>query len=489
MSLKKSAIAGVKWTGYSTVITTVLQFVQLAVLARLLSPEAFGLMAIIMLIQGFSQAYADMGISNAIIHHQNTTEEQLSSLYWLNIIAGIIVFLCIFLVAPFITNYYKEPQLLELIHLAALSFIITPWGQQFQILLQKNLEFRVISIIEIIAVAAGTSTAIGAAFMGQGVYSIIFGMLVTTITRSVLLVGIGWKRWKPQFTLKINELQGYLGFGLYQMGEKSINYFNSRLDQILIGAFVGIQALGFYNLAFNLVIYPSSKINPIITRVAFPVFAKMQNNQKQLKEGYLLILKIISFINFPILCGLAVVAPLLIPLIFGEQWTGSVILVQILSFVALLRSQGNPIGSLLLAKGRADLGFKWNAFLMVSQTIGVITGLGFGGVVGVAWSLLLLQVTYAVLNYLFLVRPLINPSVMEYCLSLLPALAFSFFMVMGVYFIPTLTNLTHPVTLLLQVFIGIIIYSILNLLFNKDQIKSFKENISHNNKIKKESLI
>lgn len=263
------------------------------------------------------------------------------------------------------------------------------------------------------------------------------------------------------------------------MGEKSINYFNSRLDQLVIGAFVGVQALGYYNLAFSLVIQPIAKINPIITRVAFPIFAKIQNDNEQLKKGYLLTLKIISFINFPILCGLAVIAPLLIPLVFGEQWENSIVIVQILSFVALLRSQGNPIGSLLLAKGRADLGFKWNAFLMISQTIGIVIGLKMAGVLGVAWALLILQVFYMVLNYLFLVRPLINSSIKEYIFSLLPAFIFSIIMALGVYTIPLFIQLSELNTLLIQVVLGGVIYTLLNLFFNKKQleiIKQLKEN-------------
>lgn len=479
MSLKKAAIKGVKWTSYTTIITTALQFIQLTVLARLLSPEAFGLMAVIMLFHGFAHAYADMGISNALIHYQDTTREQLSSLYWLNIFAGIILFLILFFSAPLITTFYNEPKLLHLIQFTALTFLITPLGQQFQVLLQKELVFKKLSIIEVVSVIIGTSIAIISALIGQGVYSIVWGILTTTLIRSLLLAVNGWKKHPPMLIFKFNGLHGHINFGLYQMGEKSINYFNSRLDQLVIGAFVGVQALGYYNLAFSLVIQPIAKINPIITRVAFPIFAKIQNDNEQLKKGYLLTLKIISFINFPILCGLAVIAPLLIPLVFGEQWENSIVIVQILSFVALLRSQGNPIGSLLLAKGRADLGFKWNAFLMISQTIGIVIGLKTAGVLGVAWALLILQVFYMVLNYLFLVRPLINSSIKEYIFSLLPAFIFSIIMALGVYTIPLFIQLSELNTLLIQVVLGGVIYTLLNLFFNKKQleiIKQLKEN-------------
>lgn len=132
---------------------------------------------------------------------------------------------------------------------------------------------------------------------------------------------------------------------------------------------MGAQALGFYTLAWNLIIQPLQKLNPIITRVAFPVFAKLQDDNARLKRGYMSTLNILSAMNFPYFFGLAVVAPLLVPVVFGMQWLPSILLMQILCVVGLLRSTGNPIGSLLLAKGRADWGFKWNLAFRYQQSM------------------------------------------------------------------------------------------------------------------------
>ena len=142
MSLKRQAAEGAYWTGTSSVVVTVLQFAQLAVLAWLLVPEDFGLMAMMMVVIGFAQAFADMGISNAIIHRQNTTDEHLSSLYWLNILAGIVLFFLLLAMVPAIVAFFAEPRLAELIPVTALIFLIAPFGQVFQALLQKNLRFR-----------------------------------------------------------------------------------------------------------------------------------------------------------------------------------------------------------------------------------------------------------------------------------------------------------------------------------------------------------
>ena len=472
--LRKSTVSGVKWTSVSTIITIVLRFLQLAILARLLSPEDFGLMAMIMVVLGFAQSFADMGISNAIIHRQDTTREQLSSLYWINIIAGGAVFFLVVAATPHVVSFYKEPRLEELMFWAAMIFIVIPIGQQFQILLQKYLRFKELSLVEIVSALIGGVIAILSAVAGQGVLSLIWGQLSNSTSKTVILVGLGWKEWRPKLHFKRSDLRGYIGFGLYQMGEKSINYFNSRIDQLLIGTLLGAQALGYYSLAFNLVIQPIAKINPILTRVAFPVFAKIQTDTKLLRRGYIMVIKVISMINFPLLLGLAAVAPLLIPLIFGEQWLPAIVLVQILALVALIRSTGNPVGSLLLAKGRVALGFKWNFMRLVTQIIGVYAGAHFGGIIGVASVVLFIQVVYFPLSYLILIRTLIGRCLNDYLASMAPALALSAAMVMSVLFFARIVHGPAILVLAGQCVCGIVVYFTLNFLFQRQWLYEMK---------------
>jgi len=470
------AASGIKWTTASTAVTTGLQFLQLAVLARILDPTAFGLMGMVMVVIGFAQAFADMGVSNAIIHRQDATKEQLSSLYWLNIFAGSAVFFLIWGAIPLIVAFYNEPQLSMLMQWAALIFLITPIGQQFQILLQKELKFNQLARIEMLAAFIGTLVAIFTAYYGFGVMALVWGQLANTTVRTLNLAFQGWRSWAPRLHFSRHDLKGYIGFGLYQMGERIINYFNSNLDYLVIGRFLGAEALGFYTLAYNLVIIPSNKINPIITRVAFPVFAKVQHQQDRLKSGYLEVLKVLSFINFPLLLGLLVTAPLVVPQIFGPEWLPSVILIKILSGVGLLRLTGNPIGALLLAKGRADLGFKWNMMLTVTQLPGILIGAYFGGVIGVAIAYLVLQCIYAVFNYLILIRKLLGFCLREYLNSMWPAFLYSSVMALGVAVIgKILVHFSSALILVIEIFCGMLIYLILWLLFKREEIVNFKQ--------------
>lgn len=482
MRIKQQAISGVKWSGISMGAISGLQLVTLTVLARLLSPADFGLMGMIMVVIGFAGSFADMGISNAIIHRQDTTREQLSSLYWLNIFAGVIVFCIVCASNPLIVKFYREPRLIKLLYLTAIIFLITPIGQQFQIILQKELRFNRLVKIEIVSALINSLVAIASAFAGLGVFSLIWGQLASASAKVIMLLGVGWQQWRPSFHFAKCDLKGYLSFGIYQMGERTINYLNSNFDYLLIGSTLGASALGYYTLAYNLILKPTSLINPVITKVAFPVFSLIQNEKEKLRIGYLKILKLLSTIIFPMMVGLAVVAPLVVSIIFGEQWLQSIILIQILTIVGLFRSVGNPVGSLLLAKGRADLGFKWNLGWCLIQMPGLYIGAKLGGVVGVAIAYSIIVIFGSILNYLILIRNLIGQCLRDYIRSMWPALWISVIMgilvlLLGVIFGPR----SHRSILIIQILFGVLIYiglmvynqksfliEIMNMIFNKE---------------------
>jgi lipopolysaccharide exporter len=475
MSLKAQAISGGKWTAFSTVITTALQLLQLLVLARLLKPEDFGLMAMVMVVIGFAQAYADFGVSAAIIQRQDATRNQLSSLYWLNIVSGIFLFLLMWVITPLVILLFHEPRLKALVEVVSLGFLITPIGVQFQMLLQKTLRFDVLARQDIATSILGLCVTSLLAWLGYGVWALVWGQLSTASAKTILLVQTGWREWSPSLRFRFEDLHGYLSFGIYQMGERAINYLNSRFDQLLIGYLLGPQSLGYYNFAFNLVIQPISRINPVLTKVAFPVFAKIQGDDNRLRVGYFSVQRILSMANFPILVGFSAVAPFFIPVVFGEQWHPAIVLVEILAFVALIRSTGNPVGSLLLAKGRADLGFQWNAMLLITQIPGILLSAHFGGVVGVCVGLLILQVAYFWMSYFVLIRSLLGPCFSGYIKSMVPPLVLSMVMVIPVLLLPLLLTVASPIWMpFMQVICGSLFYCILNWLFLRKQLVEIK---------------
>jgi lipopolysaccharide exporter len=472
-SLRKSAVSGVKWTTVSTAAISVLSLVQLTVLARLLKPSDFGLMAMTMVVIGFAQAYADMGVSAAVVHRQDTTREQLSSLYWLNIFAGVVLFFLVWAASPLAVIFFHEPLLYKLLPVVALSFLISSIAMQFHWLLEKDLKFNVLAKMEIFASTVGTIVAVVSAFLGQGVWSLVWGQLAASTAKTILLLRACWVRWSPLVHFRREDLRGYLSFGLYQMGERSINYFNSRIDQLLVGNLLGAKELGYYTFAFNLIILPVNNINPILTRVAFPVFARMQDDIPGLRQSYLKMVNLLSTMNAPLLFGLAAVAPLFIPLFFGPQWVPAILLVQILTFYGFLRSINNPVGSLLLAKGRADFGFRWNFVMLFVMAPSVFVGAQLGGAKGIAMALVVLMLCNSAASYVFLVKNLIGSCARSYAASIIRPVMLSAIMACCVG-LTSLSGLKSFAWLATEIVVGGIIYLILLWFFDRSTITEVK---------------
>lgn len=369
--VSRDFIGGMKWTSLSTVVNTVVQLLQYVILARLLSPDDYGLLGMITVVIVFSQVFTDLGISSAIIYYQNLTKDQLSTLYWINLLAGFFVFLAVLQLRPVIADFYHEPRLMELLILVAFIFLVTPVGQQFQFLLQKELNFNQLAKVEILSIVLGSFSAITLAFLGFGVYSQIWGQLITAGSKSIYLLVIGWKKWRPRFVFKLKGLKGVIKFGTFQMGSRTVGYFASNIDYLLIGRYLGAEALGIYNLAYQLIVIPVTKINPIVTKVAFPVFSLNQDNNEVINKSFVNMSKLLSVVTFPILIGLIACADVFVPVVFGAKWEDAIPVVQILAVLGVLRVLMNPNGSLLLGKGRADLGFIWDFFVAVFNGLAI----------------------------------------------------------------------------------------------------------------------
>ena len=359
MSLRKQAAAGVKWMTMSAGAANVLQFAQRVLLARLLVPADFGLAGMIFVVVGFADAFADFGIGSAIIQRKNVTSKDLSTLYWLNILSGFVIFAIIILGAPWIAALFGQPRLLKLLPLAALNFLIVPFGQQFQVLLQREMLFDRLAKIEVGAQLAGTVAAVSSALSGGGVVALIIGLLVGAATRTALLMALGWRRWAPTLYFGRENLGGYLRFGVYRVADFGAFYLAANVDTIVIGRYLGPSALGIYTLALQLVVWPLTKINPIIGRVAFPVLSKVQDDDDALKRGFLEMCKLLATFLFPLLAALGASAPWLIPFVFGAKWSASILLLQLLIPVGVVRTLAGPSGQVLLAKGYPELSFLW----------------------------------------------------------------------------------------------------------------------------------
>lgn len=401
-----------------------LSFLQVAILARLLDPSDFGLMAIVVAVIAFAQIFTDMGVSNAIIHHHQVRQAELSSLYWLNVVGGAVTMFLVMLASPFIARFYDAPSLQPLLMVVSGHFLIVTLGQQLRVVAEKELRFAELAKIEMTTAIIGFAVAVVWAFIWPSVAALVAGMMASVVTNTALTWRNLARGWRPMMRLRLAEIRRFLSFGGYTMANNLVNTFNMQADIFIGGRFLSPQALGVYSLPRDLSLRVAGVINPIVTRVGLPVMAKAQHDPAFLKNVYLRTLRMTSSVNFPIYTALAVFAPEVVVVFFGTQWDDAVPLLRILAIWGLLRSTGNPVGSLIFAVGRADLAFKWNLAMLFIVPPALWFGAQFGNQ-GIAITLFVMALVFTAPGWYFLVRPLCGAGFIEYFNQLLKPLTVS----------------------------------------------------------------
>lgn len=375
---KKIVLNGVKWTTISSIVTTICSLLSISILARYVDKSEFGLIAIAVFFLNFFDLFNDMGITAAILHKQNMEQEEYSSLYWFNIIVSIFLYCIVLLISPIVSLFYDFSQLKTLIPLLGLSLLINGIGRQFKIIQEKELRFKNISIVEISTSIVALLASSIFALEGLGIYALVANFLVYSFLSNLLFLIISlFQGHKLTFFYDFKKVKPFLKMGLYQMGGQIANYFNRDFDILIIGKLMGPEVLGIYSLAKQLVFRPFQIVNPIITKVVSPMLAKIRSSSEDLKISYLKVVNTVGSLNMIIYLLLFMFAPLAIKILYGPGFEEAIWIVRILCFYMIVRSVGNPIGSLTIATGKTYLEFYWNiGMLFITPLIIYIGALG-----------------------------------------------------------------------------------------------------------------
>jgi lipopolysaccharide exporter len=467
-NLQWRVFSSIRWVTFGMVGKGAIYFLQLFFLARLLNADEFGLMAITLSIIAILQIFSDFGVSNALIHYQVISSEQRSSLFWVNFLSSTLVAIIIFFGSFSIANYYSQPQLKSLLWLSSLTLIINSLGQQIKVMAEKNLQFSVLTKLEVLSSFIGLVFTVGMAYMGMGVFSLVGGTMISAIVFvSLLWIFLSFE-WRPAFILNINSIGDFLKFGLFTMANNLINSVIYQSD-ILIGAkFLNQQSIGEYSLSKELSIGIARVINPIVTRVGAPMMAIADSDKSLIKRTFLKTLNMTASINIPIYAGLFIFSQQVILIVFGNGWAGAAPLLQLLSIWGIFRSAMNPIGSLLAAKGRADLSFKWNFAISIFIIPLTFVGANYGSM-GLAISALIGMAAIFLPNWYFLVKPLCGATLNEYISQFIPpTLATILSAACTVLFISFINNKIEQ--MFLGFAMGIIAYLIFSYWINRDWV-------------------
>ena len=379
---------------------SVLRVASMVVLARLLTPEEYGLVAMVTPLTEFVLMFKDMGLSSATIQRAQVSHAQVSTLFWANAGIGLVLAMITAALAPVLAWYNGEPALVTITLVSATGFILSGLTIQHEALLKRQMRFGAVAAIEVVSVSVGIATAIVSALLGAGYWSLVFSNLAIGCS---MLIGVwtvsGWRPGWPRLHCGVRSM---LDFGRDVIGFRIVNYFARQSDKILLGRFRGKYVLGLYGRAYNLLTWPLSQITWPMTTVAMPVLSRIQDDRRRYASYCTKLVQIASFVIMPMVVFLAVCSKSVISLMLGDQWTGASRIFQILAAAAFIQPLSSTAGIVLLSLGRTARLFWYGVFHSAAVVIGFAIGVRWGAV-GVAAG-------YAAAEYAVLI------PVLWYCL-------------------------------------------------------------------------
>lgn len=411
---RKTAISGVVWTTVSTVVRSLVTLLQVSILTHFVQKSDFGIVAIATLFTGFTSLFTDLGVSSGLLHKQEISTNEYSSLFWLNIMTGFILTAILIVVAPIISCIYNIPELIRVLSLLSLTIFLSSLGIQHKIIQQKKCRFKFISIIEIVSSITTLLIASYLACSGYGVYSLVFSTLWNSIISNLSYLLLGLKQDKHiRWHFKFSETMDCLKIGSFSLGSHIFDYFSKEIDVILISTSLGQETLGLYSVCKKLVMMVYGAINPIINKVLTPLLSNIQNNKNHVKQVYYKVVESLSLFNFPIYAFLSIFSYFLIKLLYGNAYLDGSGVLSMLAINYGLLSVGSPVGALQVALGRTDTGFYWTICRIVFSTIAVYIGVKYS-IVAVILCLIVMNIITEPLSWRITLKPLIGGSFFEY---------------------------------------------------------------------------
>ncbi|AFY34480.1 lipopolysaccharide biosynthesis protein [Calothrix sp. PCC 7507] len=358
--LKNRSIRGGAVTMIAQVFKFSLNLISNVVLARLLTPQDYGIVGMVTAITGFVTLFKDLGLSTATVQKEEINHQQVSTLFWVNIALSVATAFITVAIAPVLAWFYDQPRLLGITLALASGFIISGFGVQHTALLNRQMQYKALMFNDLLSMALGIVAAIAAALFGLGYWALVIMLLVCAVVNTV---GV-WMScdWRPSLPVGRSGIGSMLAFGGHLTGFGTINYFARNLDNILIGRYWGAEQLGLYAKAYQLLLLPLTQISTPIARVAIPTLSRVQQEPQQFRYYYLKAIAIVAFLTMPTVTFLVIVSEEMIELLLGSQWNGTAELFRVLSISALVQPICHTTAWLYVSTGRADRMFKWGLF-------------------------------------------------------------------------------------------------------------------------------
>ena len=393
-SLVHKTASATKWSALDVFMRQGVQFAVSIILARILTPEDFGMIAMLALFTGMGTVFTDSGFSSALVQRQNTTHADESTVFFFNLGMGAVsgVLLCV--AAPWIAAFFKQPVLQDLSYAMALSLVVGAFGSIHTTLLNKEMNFKATAKVGAVSSIVAGAVAIYMAGQGYGVWSLVGHTVVSGIL-TVLFLWI-WHPWRPSWNFSIASLRSLFHFGGYEMASTLLDVFATNLYSILIGKMYSVRDVGLFTRARNTQLIPVTVMIGIVQRVAYSAFSSVAEDKARLVRGLRQAQAVAMFVNLPMMVGVIVLAEPLVLTLFGEQWLPCVPMLQVLGLGGILWPLGILNVNVLRAQGGSGLRFRIEVIkkiIVISLTVAA----SYYGIMAIAWA----QVAFSISGFFF----------------------------------------------------------------------------------------
>lgn len=379
--LRGRSVRGGAVTLAAEIIKFVVHMGSTAILARLLFPQDFGLVAMVSAVTGFVAMFKDAGLSMATIQRQNVTQAQISTLFWINVALGVLVMLVVLATAPAIAWLYGEPRLIGITLALSGTFVFGGLTVQHQALLRRQMRFRALAAIDVASLSGGTAAGILMAMGGCGYWSLVGMTAVSAVVNCVLV----WTAsgWRPGWVSRGSGVGPMLRFGGNMTGASVLNFIGRKFDVVALGWWSGPAALGTYTKAYSLMTLPLGQLNVPIGAVAIPALSRTADRSVRYREAYLEVVSYMMAIAAPAVALAVVYSAVIVDIFLGPGWDDAATIFSVLGFAAFVLPLWNSTGWLFVSQDRMRDHLRYQAVDVVVKLGMVATGL-YWGPVGVA---------------------------------------------------------------------------------------------------------
>lgn len=464
--MKGKATRSVFWSAIERFSVQGIQFLLTIIIARLVSPSDYGLIAMLGIFLAIAQAFIDSGFSNALIQKQDRTNVDFYTVFYFNIIVGFAVYILLYIAAPYIAAFYDEPKLNIITKIVSVNLIISSFSVIQRAILTIELNFKKQATASLIAVMASGGVGVYLAYIGYGVWAIIIQTLLNTTLNTIMLWIV--TDWIPKLEFSYKSFRTLFSFGSKLLLSGVLHTIYTNLYNIVIGKGFSSMDLGFYNRAYTIASFPSNNISNIIVRAVYPILCNFQNDNEKLKASFIQYLRMATYIVFPLMIMLCILAKPLVLLLLTDKWLSMVPLLQIMCFAYMWDPIMGINNYVINSKGRSDFYLKAE-ILKKTVAVGILIFTIQGGIKMMCYGLILYSMCdmYIISRYTY---KAINLSQIFQLKSLVPVLLLNLILGVGVYY-GTMLFQEIIYKIIFGVFIGFGLYALLSFLFKIRELK------------------